>query len=178
MRRNLERRLSYLAGAALLLLALGFAALRSEGYGVAVARDGEGLGTVVGLSLHERYAWFAEAETLWSARCGSCHAELDYIPALFAAEGGRDYLVDLMLFGARGEAFIDGEMQSFRHRPFGDQFDDEQMAGLLNLMLLAWGNEEALPEGAELYTAAEVGAARPREIAQDDVLDGRPGVGE
>lgn len=178
MARNQERRLSYLAGALLLLAALALAAVRQEGYGLSFARGGEVQATSDGLSLGERHPWYDEAMVVWDARCASCHVELGYIPALFVADGGRDYLLDLMLFGARGEAVIYGELQSFRHRPFAEQFSDEEMAGLLNLMLLAWGNEEALPDGAELYTADEVAAARPRVILQEEVLEGRPGVGE
>lgn len=174
MARNHERRLSYLAAALLLIAAVGMAALRQEGYGLAFARDGEVRASTEALSLGDRFPWFDEAMVVWEARCAGCHVELGYVPALFAAEGGRDYLVDLMLFGARGEAVIYGELQSFRHRPFAEQFGDQEMADLLNLMLLAWGNEEALPADAELYSEGEVAAARPRAIAQEEVLEGRP----
>ncbi len=177
MARNVERNLTYLAGAVLLIAALGFGLLRSEGFGVSVAREGAQPG-VAGNELTERYTWFAHADSIWEARCAGCHEELTYIPELFAAAGGRQYLVDVMLFGALGETFLYGEMQSLRHRPFADQFDDEDMAALLNLMLVAWGNEQALPEGTQLYTAAEVAAARPRDIPQEEVLDGRPEMGQ
>lgn len=174
MAKNMERRITYLAGAVLLVAAVLFAALRTEGFGLVMAQEGALATTTAGLSLEERYDWFSEANAVWEDRCSGCHATLDYIPALFAAEGGREYLVDLMLFGAQGEARIYGQMQSLRHRPFAGNFDDEQMAGLLNLMLVAWGNEDALPTGAELYTPAEIAAARPREVPQDEVLLSRP----
>src|SRR5690606_34411843 len=177
MARNLERRITYLAGVVLLLAAVLFAALRSEGFGLTLAQD-HALTSADGSSLEERFEWFGAADATWEDRCSGCHATLDYIPALFAADGGREYLIDVMLFGAQGEARIYGQLVSLRHRPFAGTFDDEQMTGLLNLMMVAWGNEEALPEATELYTAAEVAAARQRDIPQDDVLRGRPEYGQ
>lgn len=168
MESNFERRTILLLGLLLALAATGFAWLRSEGLSLALAAE-PGV-TVAHL---QEYDWWEDAEVLWEARCAGCHVTLDYVPEVFAAEGGREYLIDLMLFGARGEAYLYGEWQSLRHRPYGE-FDDEQIAGLLNLMLLAWGNDEALPEGTQLYEAQEVAAARPREVPQDEVLSGRP----
>lgn len=173
MTRNPERWITLVAGAVLLLAAVVFAALRSEGYSLAMSRNGETL-SAVGLSQQERFDWFAAASATWDARCAGCHLELDYIPALFAAEGGREFLIQLMLFGADGEARIYGQVQNLRHRPFADQFDDAEMAGLLNLMLVAWGNEAELPADTELYGPADVAAAREPVIAQEDVLQGRP----
>ena len=174
MTNNMERTITYLAGAVLLIAAIVFATLRTEGFGLVMAQEGAMQSTAVGQTLEERFDWFAEANATWEDRCSGCHETLDYIPALFAAEGGREYLVDLMLFGAQGEARIYGETQSLRHRPFAGNYSDEQIAGLLNLTLVAWGNEEALPDGAVLYEPEEIAAARPKEIPQDEVLLTRP----
>ncbi len=168
MESNFERRTILLLGLLLALAATGFAWLRSEGLSLALAAE-----PGVAVAEAEAYPWWEGAQVSWEARCAGCHLTLDYVPQLFAADGGREYLIDLMLFGARGEAYYYGEWQSLRHRPYGE-FDDEQIAALLNLMLLAWGNDEALPEGAQLYEAQEVAAARPREVPQDEVLSGRP----
>lgn len=172
MESRFERRAIYLLGLLLAVAATGFAWLRSEGLSLAIAADTSAVAPAA-----ETYAWWAPAEELWEARCASCHQTLDYVPELFAAEGGRDYLIDFMLFGARGDAYLYGEWQGLRHRPYGE-LEDEQIAAVLNLTLLAWGNDEALPEAVELYRPDEVAAARPRQVPQEEVLLGRPDLSQ
>jgi hypothetical protein len=120
------------------------------------------------------HAWFDTGMTLWDARCYGCHADVPYVSELFVADGGREYLVDLMLYGAQGEAEIFGAVEVLRHRAYGDAFDDDEMSALLNLMLVAWGNDEALPPDAVFYTPDEVGAARGRALSPREVIERRP----
>jgi hypothetical protein len=117
--------------------------------------------------------WLDLGTQVWDARCYSCHAALTHVPELFLADGGRTYLLEMMLFGVRGEVVIEGVPVNLRHRPYAS-LDDEQLAAVLNLMLVAWGNDEAMPAEVSFYTTEETAGARPRERSNEEVLEGRP----
>jgi len=171
MQRFSRRRPELLMGTFVLLVALGTALFRAADYVVAIGPEP----TPATVSAEaDDHAWFDTGMALWDAHCYSCHAEVPYVSELFVADGGRDYLIDLMLYGAQGEAEIFGAVEMLRHRPYGGSFDDDQMSALLNLMLVAWGNDEALPPDAEFYTPDEVGAARGRDVSPQEVIERRP----
>jgi hypothetical protein len=169
VRHVLTRRPAYLIAAFFVLVVVAFSYFRSVGFGIALGPEPEPV-----LVSEPGYPWFDEAMEIWDARCYGCHAELTYIPGLFLAEGGREYLIDVMLFGALGEVEIEGVVQTLRHRPYRDEFSDEEHAALLNLMLVAWGNDEALPDDVEFYTAENVAQARERDLSQEQVIERRP----
>jgi len=54
----------------------------------------------------------------------------------------------------------DGRTVYEETHPAYEQLSNEVVAAILNYMLVSWGNEELLPTGARLYTAAEVAARR------------------
>jgi mono/diheme cytochrome c family protein len=161
---------------ALVLIAAAalFGWLRSEGVGVAIGPQAT-LEHVAGhAETDEDRAWLEPAVEIWEARCAGCHAELGYLSDVAAADGGRDYLIDLMLYGIDGEVTIEGETVALRHRPFADTFDDEEHAALLNFMVTSWGNEEALPGDFDLYAPEEIAEQRGRDLTQEEVVDLRP----
>ena len=173
MQRFLRRRPELLMGALVLVVALGTALFRAADYVVAIGPEPTPApATVTGEG--DTRAWFDTGMALWDAHCYGCHAEVPYVSELFVAEGGRGYLIDLMLYGARGEAEIFGAVEVLRHRPYAGTFDDDQMSALLNLMLVAWGNDEDLPPDAAFYTPEEVGAARGRAMSPQEVIERRP----
>lgn len=109
-------------------------------------------------------------EAAWQAECAGCHgagvARGRSIPALrahavelFAAEGGRDYLVDFMLTGAV-RYVEEGRIVLDETHPAYAELTDQRIAAILSYMLTSWGNEELLPDGARLYSAAEIAARR------------------
>lgn len=159
---------AYRMGLALLLTVTAFAALRSQGVSLALGREAPPS------PAEEEPAWRDAGETLWQESCAGCHAELAHVPDVFAAEGGRGYLLDLMLYGANGPIEVDGDTRTLRHRPYGDAFDDAEHAALLNTMLVSWGNAERLPEDVALYDADDVAAARGRDLAPEAVVEARP----
>ena len=173
MQRFLRRRAEVLMGTVVLLAVLGTALFRMAGNVVAIGPEPTPV-TATDEAEAETHAWFDTGMALWDARCYGCHAEVPYVSELFVADGGRDYLIDLMLYGAQGEAEIFGAVEVLRHRAYGDTFDDDELSALLNLMLVAWGNDEALPADAEFYTPDEIGDARGRDVSPREVIERRP----
>lgn len=106
----------------------------------------------------------------YQAECAGCHrageargrsipALRGHAVALFTSDGGREYLIDLMLDGVvRFEE--DGRTVYDETHPAYEQLSNEAVAGILNYMLVSWGNDELLPPEPRLYAAAEVAARR------------------
>jgi mono/diheme cytochrome c family protein/heme/copper-type cytochrome/quinol oxidase subunit 4 len=80
------------------------------------------------------------------------------MPRLHNAEGGREYLIDVLLYGLSGEIQVDGQTYN-NNMPAWPQLSDEQIAAVLNHELTSWGNEEALTEFTPI-TSGEVAARR------------------
>jgi hypothetical protein len=170
MGRFLRHHPEYLMAAFVLLLVVGLALARSAGMAITLGTEAP---AVASASAPDERPWYDLGMEVWDARCYSCHADLAYIPELFLADGGRTYLLELMLFGLRGEVVIEGVPTSLRHRSYAS-LDDEQLSAVLNLMLVAGGNEEALPADVDFYTREEVAAARSPERSNEEVLERRP----
>jgi hypothetical protein len=170
MGRFLRHHPEYLMAAFVMVLVVGLALARAAGMGITIGPEPPAV--VTATSPDER-PWYDLGMEVWDARCYSCHADLAYIPELFLAEGGRTYLLEMMLFGVRGEVVIEGVPSNLRHRAYAS-LDDEELSAVLNLMLVAWGNDEALPADADFYTPEEVTAARTPERSNEEVLERRP----
>jgi mono/diheme cytochrome c family protein len=162
MRYTRIGRASYLLGAMLLAAALVVAWARSS------ARATPG-GAEPGTA-ENGAARRALGASVYAAECASCHGEGErrgrsipplrgFTVELYAAEGGRDYLVDLMLDGRvrRAEA---GEVRHEEAHPPYEHLDDDAIAALLDHLLRSWGNEALLPAPAAPYAPAEVAARR------------------
>jgi hypothetical protein len=119
------------------------------------------------------WAWQVPGGTLYAGACRGCHVRLTHVPELFAADGGRPYLIDLLLFGFEGEAEIDGSLERFDHPPFEER-SDEEIAAVLNHLLVSWGNDDDLPDDVAYYRPEEVEEARDRELTPVEVAERRP----
>jgi hypothetical protein len=170
MGRFLRKHPEYLMAIFVVLLVVVLALARTAGFTITLGLDAP---TATRAADPDTPPWSALGTEVWDARCYSCHAALTYIPELFLADGGRTYLLEMMLFGVRGEVVIEGVPVNLRHRPYAS-LDDEQLAAVLNLMLMAWGNAEAMPAEPAFYTTQEIADARTRERSSREVLDGRP----
>lgn len=177
MLRFLRHHPEFWMAAFVLVLVGALALVRSGGFAVTVGAESAPAASQPADTAHDdavdARAWLLPGLELWDARCYSCHDSLAYIPELFLADGGRAYLIDLLLYGIRGDVVIEGSMTNLRHRSYA-ALDDEELAALLNTMLVAWGNDAALPAGVRFYQADEVAAARAIERTQDEVRESRP----
>jgi mono/diheme cytochrome c family protein len=125
-----------------------------------------------------------EGEQVYSAQCAACHQAsgegvpgafpplAGHVPELAVAEGGREYLINVVLYGLQGEIEVHGETYD-GVMPAWAQLDDEQIADVLNYTLTAWDNQELLPEDFEAFDAEEVEAQRDQDLSMLDVYEMR-----
>ncbi|MEX2542266.1 MAG: c-type cytochrome [Trueperaceae bacterium] len=67
------------------------------------------------------------------------------MPRLHNAEGGREYLIDVLLHGLSGQIEVNGETYNGSMPPW-TSLSDEQIAAVLNHELTAWGNDAELTD--------------------------------
>ena len=116
------------------------------------------------------------------ANCQACHQQdgngmagvfpplNNHIPDVLAAAGGREYLVDVLLYGVQGPFSISGVKYN-SVMPAWPQLSDAEIAAVLNHISTSWDNE--LPSNQEPFAASEITDARGLDIAATDVLKKR-----
>lgn len=126
--------------------------------------------------------------TVFAAACAACHQVTGagipaafpplagHVPDLLAREGGRRYLVDVVLFGLTGpisvaERSYDGLMPPWGH------LSDAQVADVLNYVAGAWDNRLQLEPGFVAFTPAEVLVARGDAFDSNAVYAARESLG-
>ena len=122
-----------------------------------------------------------DGEGIYLTNCSSCHQNdgtgvvgvfpplVAHTPALYNAEGGREYLIHLLLHGLVGPIEIEGQVYN-GVMPAWPQLGDDQIAAVLNYTLTSWGNE-ALLEDFEPYTAQDVAPYRGEGLSSEDVYE-------
>jgi mono/diheme cytochrome c family protein len=128
---------------------------------------------------------FAIGESVYVSSCAGCHQASGqgipgafpplaggHMPELHDVDGGREYLIHVMLYGLQGEIVVQGQSYNGVMPPW-PQLSDAQIAAVLNYTLLAWDNEEALAEGFLPYSADEVAAERDLGLSPADVYQQR-----
>jgi mono/diheme cytochrome c family protein len=121
--------------------------------------------------------WEALGASSYQRNCAACHARdgrgWDQYPGvghtgrLFAAPGGREYVVDLHLYGLASPRWR-VPMPRMGHIP------DVELAALLNYVLNNFGNERDLPPDARLYLPADIAERRGQGLRPRDVDPARP----
>ncbi len=94
-----------------------------------------------------------------------------HITELYNAEGGRDYLVQVVLYGLQGEITAGGMTYNGMMTALGN-LDDDTIAAILNHELTSWGND-ALVNDFSPITAEEVAAQRATPLTAQEVLANR-----
>ncbi len=127
----------------------------------------------------------AQASPLY-AQCQGCHQPTGagipgvfpplagHVPEILAAKGGREYLIQVMLYGLQGQITVKGTKYQGA-MPAYAQLKDEEIAGLLNHISTQWGNK--LPAGQKAFTADEVKAQRAKTMTAAQVLEARNKLG-
>jgi mono/diheme cytochrome c family protein/heme/copper-type cytochrome/quinol oxidase subunit 4 len=115
----------------------------------------------------------ALGERTYASSCQSCHQAggagmpgifpplAGNLPALHNAEGGREYLIDVLLNGLTGQIEVNGQTYNGVMPPWAS-LSDEQIAAVLNHELTAWENEAMLDDFTPI-AADEVAARRGQE---------------
>ena len=98
----------------------------------------------------------SEGEEIYNRNCSACHQPTGAgipgafpplagpLPDIVALEGGRDYLVRVLVYGLQGQIVVAGETYSGVMSPW-PQLSDQEIAAVLNHELRSWGNRERLP---------------------------------
>ena len=120
-------------------------------------------------------------EGIYLTNCSSCHQNsgegvagafpplVAHAPAVYNAEGGREYLIRLLLHGLVGPIEVNGQGYNGVMLAW-QQLGDDQIAAVLNYTLTSWGNE-ALLENFEPYTAEDVEPYRGETLSSEDVYE-------
>lgn len=126
---------------------------------------------------HE-FRWQELGPVSYERNCLNCHRSdgqgWDQYPpisgaaALFLAPGGREYLIDIHLYGLTSGRWR-APMPPMGHIP------DVELAAVINHVLTSFGNERILPPEARLVTPAEIAARRGQGLRPRDVEERRPG---
>lgn len=121
---------------------------------------------------------------LFNANCASCHqANGQGIPGafpplaghvgdLYAAEGGKQHLINVLLFGIQGPITVNGQEYNGL-MPSQAHLSDEDIAAVLDHILTAWGDADEL-EAYTPVTSEEVAASRDAALSPQEVHQQRP----
>jgi len=130
------------------------------------------------------FDWQALGEKTYAANCVSCHQGngqgvpsafpplAGHIPNLYNAEGGKDYIINVVLYGLMGEIEVEGTTYNGVMNPWG-QLSDEEIAATLNHELNSWGND-AMLESFSPILPDDVAALRGQDLSSSDVAGLRP----
>lgn len=131
--------------------------------------------------------WAELGSSTYGSNCASCHQEdgsgiagafpplAGHLPTVYNVEGGREYIIHVLLYGLQGEIVVDGETYNAVMPPW-PQLSNDQIAAVINHELTSWGNEAELTS-FEPIEAREVAVLRNRELEPEDVYEIRQGLG-
>lgn len=131
--------------------------------------------------------WREQGARVYQAQCSGCHQAngqgipgafpplANHVPDILAAEGGREYLVLVTLYGLQGEIFVEGQGYD-GVMPAFEQLSDEDVAAVLNSIAHQWDNEAGLPEGFEPYSPDFISDLREERLTPAEVLEQRRGL--
>ncbi len=131
------------------------------------------------------FDWQELGATTYNTNCLSCHQAqgqgipaafpplAGHIPNLYNAEGGREYIINVVLYGLMGAIEIDGQAYNGVMSPWAAILSDEQIAATLNHELMSWGNDALVVDFSPILPE-EVAALRGAGLAPMDVLSLRP----
>ena len=125
------------------------------------------------------FPWRELGADSYSRNCMNCHGRdgggwdqypgLGHTARLFTAPGGRDYVVDVHLYGLTSRRWR-APMPPMGH------IRDVEMAAVVNHVLTRFGNQAELPAGTPLLDPSEVRARRGRGLTPAQVNRSRPSI--
>ena len=123
--------------------------------------------------------WFAFGRHTYLVNCQNCHTAdgsgrgmyppIQQMTAHLAAEGGRDYLVNLALYGLYTGTYG-------APMPPMPELSDAEIAAVTNYMLVQFAAEGEGPEASQLYLAPQVAALRGQQLNEWGVAALRPAI--
>jgi mono/diheme cytochrome c family protein len=134
------------------------------------------------------FDWQALGEKTFSTNCAGCHQmngegvptvfppHAGHLPNIIAKEGGRQYLIQVLLNGLQGEIQVKGKTYN-QIMPSWNMLKDDEIAAVLNHELTSWGNAEMLPEDFTPILPEEVTAERANDITAAQAYELRQTLG-
>lgn len=125
-----------------------------------------------------------DGAAVYAQFCASCHQPdgtglagvfpplANHVGDLYAQDGGRRYLIDAVVFGVQGRIVIDGRTYD-GVMPSWFQLSDAEIVAVLNHVMTAWGDADALDD-FEPYSDEDVVVSRRGALSPDRVLERRP----
>jgi mono/diheme cytochrome c family protein len=123
---------------------------------------------------------------VYAANCAACH-QLDgaglpgvfprlagHAADLYQADGGRGYLIEVMLYGLQGQIAVGGTNYNGL-MPAWAHLSDEQLAAVTNHIVA--GFDGGAPDGFDAIGAEEVAARRGEGLTAAQVLESRGALG-
>jgi mono/diheme cytochrome c family protein len=127
----------------------------------------------------EPFDWRGIGEASYRRNCAQCHLDsgrgwdqypgLGHTGKLWTAPEGREYVIDLHLYGLTSERYR-APMPPMGHMP------DVDLAGAINYVLTSFGNEQDMPAGEKMCLPADVAAQRGEDLSPAEVNERRPTV--
>lgn len=123
----------------------------------------------------------AAGETVFTTNCMACHQATGmgipsafpplagHFPELVAVEGGRDYVIDVVLWGLQGPIQVGDATYNSVMTSWAAVLNDQQIADVLNYAAVAWENAAKLPEGFTAFAPEEVAAQRETQMTPTEV---------
>jgi mono/diheme cytochrome c family protein len=114
-------------------------------------------------------------------RCLGCHKDTGmgvpgyapplaaHIPAIEKTPGGRTYLIQVLLYGLKGDILVKGKRFSSTMPAFAD-LNDGEAAAVLNRILMNWGNDKLLAKDYKPIAPEEVKTQREKRLTMEQVL--------
>jgi mono/diheme cytochrome c family protein len=125
-----------------------------------------------------------DGAVLFQQSCAGCHQGTGlgiegvfpplakHVPVILKADGGREYLARVLLFGLQGPIQAQGKTYSGRMPGFGG-LEDNQLAALLNHLSRSWGNAELLPSSFRPYNVTDIATLRANPLTVNQLLEQR-----
>lgn len=130
----------------------------------------------------EEFDWQSLGEATF-ANCSSCHGVngqgipgafpplVGHTAELYTAEGGREYLINVLLYGLQGEITVDGVAYN-GIMPAWVHLSNEQVAAVINHIVAGWEGQDDVAD-FEAIQPSEVEAERNQNLSPADVHDMR-----
>ena len=140
--------------------------------------------TLAGFGLAQEDA-APDGELLYMQSCASCHmpdgtgqiqdtpALAGHLPHLYNADGGRTYLMNVVMWGLSGEVTVLGDTIN-RSMPPRFTLANAELAAILNFVVTAWGNDALIEGEFEEFTTDELNAVRRQ--SRDWAMQFRPEI--
>ena len=178
MRHILANVFTYVLVIGLILSAVGFAWLRSEQLVIAREGDVEPRGLTTDKPATDR-EWLAFGERTYRVNCQNCHTvdgsgrgmypPIQRMTAHLDAEGGRDYLLNVTLYGLYTGTYG-------APMPPMPELSDAEVAAVTNYVLVRFAADGEAPDAARWYLPREVASLRGRSFSEWDMAATRPPI--